>query len=161
MKSNDFGVTSEADEKKKKTQTATGAEDDNLLIAGSDPLIHVGDRIYQWNEFYSAHTGEFFSETILPTSLQFKIDITGRDPAKWRVVGWYYDGNFWSSTEEFREGVKTLERKPGPVVDGLWASTDHQGAKLKRDNLFPPVAVQPDGPRFAVDKEENYVEWST
>ncbi|KAL6922703.1 hypothetical protein FSST1_006729 [Fusarium sambucinum] len=139
--------------------TATGAEDDSLLIAGSDPLIHNGDRVYQWNEFYSAHTGEFFSETILPTSLQFKVDITGRDPSKWEVVGWYYDGSYWPTTDEFKEGSKTLKRKPGPNVDGLWTSTDQQGDKLPLDHLHPPTAVQPDGPRFGLDREENYVEW--
>ncbi|KAM0240142.1 hypothetical protein ACHAP5_008062 [Fusarium lateritium] len=139
--------------------TAAGAEDDNLLIAGSDPLIHHGDRVYQWNEFYSAHTGEFFSETILPTSLQFKVDITGRDPSKWKVVGWYYDGNYWPATTEFKEAAETLERKPRPNVDGLWTSTDQQGGKLPLDHLYPPTAVQPDGPRFRLDREENYVEW--
>jgi primary-amine oxidase len=130
------------------------------LIAGSDPLIHHGDRVYQWNEFYSAHTGEFFSETILPTSLQFKVEITGRDPSKWKVVGWYYDGNYWPTTAEFKEAAETLKRKPGPNVDGLWTSTDQQGEKLPLDHLYPPTAVQPDGPRFSLDREENYVEWS-
>jgi primary-amine oxidase len=130
------------------------------LIAGSDPLIHQEDRVYQWNEFYSAHTGEFFSETILPTSLQFKVDITGRDPSKWKVVGWYYDGNYWSTTAEFKEAAETLKRKPGPNVDGLWTSTDQQGEKLPLDHLYPPIAVQPDGPRFSLDREENYIEWS-
>ncbi|KAL6364234.1 hypothetical protein LRP88_02151 [Fusarium phalaenopsidis] len=139
--------------------TATGADDDKLLIAGSDPLTHSGDRIYQWNEFYSAHTGEFFSETILPTSLQFKADITGRDPSKWRVVGWYYDGNYWPTTAAFRKGVETLTRRPGPNVDGSWTSTDQQGEKLPRDHLYPPISVQPEGPRFGVDREQNYVEW--
>ncbi|KAM0198542.1 hypothetical protein ACHAPI_004069 [Fusarium lateritium] len=139
--------------------TAAGAEDDNLLIAGSDPLIHHADRVYQWNEFYSAHTGEFFSETILPTSLQFKVDITGRDPSKWKVVGWYYDGNYWPTTTEFKKAAETLERKPGPNIDGLWTSTDQQGGKLPLDHLYPPTAVQPDGPRFRLDREENYIEW--
>ncbi|KAF4342275.1 multidrug resistance [Fusarium beomiforme] len=140
--------------------TATGSKDDNLLIAGSDPLIHSGDRIFQWNEFYLAHTGEFFSETILPTSLQFKVDITGRDPSKWKVVGWYYDGNYWPSTAAFLKSVKNLKQKLGPNVDGSWTSTDQQGEKLPLDHLYPPVSVQPDGPRFAVDREQNYVEWS-
>ncbi|KAF5565087.1 multidrug resistance [Fusarium phyllophilum] len=139
--------------------TATGAKMDNLLIAGSDPLIHRHGRVYQWNEFYSAHTGEFYSETVLPTSLQFKVDLTGRDPSKWKVVGWYYDGHFWPTTAAFRKGIKTLTRKPGPVVDGPWTSTDQQGDSFPRDDLFPPVPVQPDGPRFGVDREQNYVEW--
>ncbi|EEU33975.1 uncharacterized protein NECHADRAFT_94780 [Fusarium vanettenii 77-13-4] len=139
--------------------TATGADDDKLLIAGSDPLTHSGDKIYQWNEFYSAHTGEFFSETILPTSLQFKLDITGRDPSKWKVVGWYYDGNYWPTTAAFRKGIETLTRRPGTNVDGSWTSTDQQGEKLPRDHLYPPISVQPEGARFGVDREQNYVEW--
>ncbi|KAF5658677.1 peroxisomal amine oxidase [Fusarium heterosporum] len=139
--------------------TATGADDDNLLIAGNDPLIHSGGRVYQWNEFYSAHTGLFFSETILPTSLQFKVDITGRDPTKWKVIGWYYNGQFWPTTAAFIKGVETLKRPPGPNVDGLWTSTQQQGDNLPRDDLHPPITVQPDGPRFGLDRKQNYVEW--
>ena len=141
-------------------KTAAGEKDNNLLIAGNDPLIHKKGRIYQWNEFYTAHTGEFFSETVLPTSLQFKVDITGRDPSKWKVVGWYYNGDYWPTTEEFRKAAKALKRKPGPVVDGPWTSTDYNGEKLPRDDLYPPVAVQADGSRFGVDKTQNYIEWS-
>lgn len=130
------------------------------MIAGSDPLIHSGGRVYQWNEFYSAHTGEFFSETILPTSLQFKVDLTGRDQSKWRVVGWYYDGHYWPTTDSFIQGIRDIKRKPGPVVDGPWTSTDQHGDKLPKDELHPPISVQPDGPRFGVDRQENFVEWS-
>ncbi|KAF4996189.1 hypothetical protein FGRMN_4637 [Fusarium graminum] len=139
--------------------TATGADDDNLLIAGNDPLIHSNDRIYQWNEFYSAHTGLFFSETILPTSLQFKADITGRDPTKWKVIGWYYNGQFWPTTAAFIKGVETLEQIPGPNVDGPWTSTQQQGGNLPHDDLHPPITVQPEGPRFGLDRKQNYVEW--
>lgn len=76
------------------------------------------------------------------------------------MVGWYYDGNYWPTTSAFRKGVETLARRPGPVVDGLWSSTDQTGDQLPYDHLQPPISVQPDGPRFGLDRKENYVEWS-
>ncbi|KAL9111597.1 MAG: hypothetical protein Q9187_007909 [Circinaria calcarea] len=140
--------------------TATGAANDTLLIAGSDPLIHENGRVMQWNEFYGLRTGELASETLLPTGLQFKIDVTGRDPSQWSVKGWYYNGLFWTSIEDFRNAFNSPDfLKPGPNVDGAWTSTDQQGPLLPHDELYPPVTVQPDGRRFGVDVEEKYVEW--
>ena len=138
-----------------------GAQNDSLLIAGNDPLLREKGRVYQWNEFYSLQTGVFVSETLLPTGLQFKLDITGRDPSKWSVVGWYYTGSFWETTEEFRKAYNSPGfLKPGPNVDGNWTSTDQQGPVLPHDDLYPPTSVQPDGNRYAVDVQEKYVEWS-
>ena len=132
-----------------------------MLIAGNDPLLHEGGKIYQWNEFYSAHTGDFFTETILPSGLQFKIDITGRDPSKWSVVAWYYNGGFWNTLDEFRAAMNATNFvRPGPNVDGLWGGTDQAGTVPPHDELYPPISVQPDGNRYSVDMDEQYVEWS-
>jgi primary-amine oxidase len=132
-----------------------------LAIAGSTPLIFEGDRVFQWNQFFGLHTGACYDEDLLPTGLMFKADITGRDPSKWSVVGWYYNGIFYESEAVFRQAINSTSfAKPGPNVDGAWACTDYNNVSLPHDELNPPVPVQPDGTRFALDEQEKYVEWS-
>ena len=91
----------------------------------------------------------------------FKADITGRDPAKWSVVAWQYNGIYYESEAAFRRAINSTGfAKPGTNVDGPWGCTDYNKDPFPHDELNPPVPVQPDGARFAVDVEEKYVEWS-
>lgn len=132
-----------------------------MAIAGNTPLIHEDDKVYQWNQFYNLHTGPCINEQLLPTGLMFKTDITGRDPAKWSVLAWQYDGIFYESEEAFREAFASPDfKKVGTNIDGPWACTDHNNETFPHDEIYPPVPVQPEGPRFGVDVEEKYVEWS-
>ena len=115
----------------------------------------------QWNQFYVLHTGNVYDEDLLPTGLEFKIDITGRDPSKWSVVGWFYGGQFWPTTKAFIAAATAPGFKNyGAPVDGSWGSTDPQGDVLPHDDLYPPASFQSQGTRYAVDIDEKYVEWS-
>lgn len=143
-------------------QTALGAPNDTLAVAGSAPLIFEDDKVFQWNQFYGLHTTTCIDEYLLLSGLEFKTDITGRDPTKWSVVAWQYNGIFYESETAFRQALNSSGfARPGRSVDGDWACTDYNGDAFPRDELNPPVPVQPDGPRFAVDEQEGYVEWST
>lgn len=133
-----------------------------MAIAGNTPLIFEDEKVFQWNQFYSLHTGPCVDEVVLPSGLMFKTDITGRDPSKWSVVAWQYDGVFYESEAAFRQAVTSPSYvSPGTNVDGDWACTDYNEDPFPHDELNPPVPVQPDGPRFGVDEREKYVEWST
>ena len=139
-----------------------GALNDTLALAASTPLTFEGDRVSQWNQFYSINTTPCLDEYLLLSGLQFKTDITGRDPAKWSVTGWQYNGIFYPSEAAFRQAINSTGFiRPGLNVDGDWACTDYNGEPFPHDDLNPPVPVLPDGARFAVDVEEKYVEWST
>ncbi|KAL8725316.1 MAG: hypothetical protein Q9181_006455 [Wetmoreana brouardii] len=140
--------------------TATGDANGTLAIAGTTPLIHDGENVFQWNQFYALHTGPCEDEDILPSGLMFKADITGRDPSKWSVVAWQYNGIFYETEAAFRQAVNSSSFvKPGTNVDGDWACTDYNNDPFPHDELNPPVPVQPDGTRFALDEQEKYVEW--
>ena len=133
-----------------------------MATAGNTPLIFEDGKVFQWNQFYGVHTGPCLDEYLFPSGLMFKTDITGRDPAKWSVVAWQYNGIFYDSEKAFRSAINSSSFSiPGTGVDGDWACTDHSGDPFPHDELNPPVPVQPDGPRFAVDEQEKYVEWST
>ena len=139
-----------------------GAPNDTLAIAGSTPLTYEDDKIFQWNQFFNIHTGVCFNEYLLLSGFQFKTDVTGRDPAKWSVVAWYYNGIYYESEAALRQAVNSTGFEiPGPNVDGDWACTDYNNDPFPHDELNPPVPVQPDGARFALDVQEKYVEWST
>lgn len=143
-------------------QTALGTPNDTLAIAGSAPLTFEDDKVFQWNQFYSINTTPCLDEYLLLSGLEFKADITGRDPAKWSVVAWQYNGIFYESETAFRQALNSSNFAiPGPNSDGDWACTDYNGDSFPHDELNPPVPVQPDGPRFAVDEQEGYIEWST
>ena len=132
-----------------------------MIVGGTDPLTHENGRITQWAQFISLQTGIFVSETLLPTGLEFKLDVTGRDPSKWSVLGWYYQGAFYETADGLRKAIKQYGfRKPGPNADGPWTSTDWNNETVPHDNISPPVPVQPEGQRWGVDVEEKYVEWS-
>ena len=127
-------------------------------MASNGNFLHEGGRVSLWWQFVGYPQGTFLDPDILFQGLEFKTDITGRDPSKWSVTGWYYNNFFSPSLDEFRKAIPGL--KTGKNVDGPWGATDQAGPKLPRDELYPPVTVQPDGPRYAVDHEAKYVEWS-
>ncbi|KAK6992126.1 amine oxidase [Favolaschia claudopus] len=147
--------------------TATGSDDDDFDIWGIDPLwmeeIDGEQRVILWNTYWRYPSDEdavFDGETLLPQGLFFKSDITGRDPSKWKVLGWLYGDIFYSTTEEFRQAWKS----PGFVkyqlnLPGEWIGSDQTGQHFLADTIAPPVAVQPNGQRFSVDEKQKYVEW--
>ncbi|WFC98813.1 primary-amine oxidase [Malassezia yamatoensis] len=137
-------------------------------IWGIDPLWIEDDRVIYWVSYFANVQGfQFDGTTLLPQGLFFKCDITGRDITKWSVKGWYYNGQFWNSTEAFREAWQHGQiRKPdqinSPYLDNnehAWYGTDRFGEALPHDEKAPPASIAPEGQRFAVDNNNRYVEW--
>lgn len=82
--------------------------------------------------------------------------MTGRNRDGWRFVGWLHNGVYYNSHAAFRAAYETPKfvhptRNIG--ADGEWAMTDQKGPALKYDDRAPPMQVQPEGNRFAVDGE--------
>jgi primary-amine oxidase len=139
-----------------------GEDTDTLDIWGIDPLIQDEEtgRVYRWDGFWGVPGKGFDSDTVLPMGLYFKTDVTGREPANWTVEGWFYDNQFFETTEEFREAYWGGRlKKGGPVKEQRWASTDRRGGRMPMDGARPPEPVAPSGSRYSVDYENNYVEW--
>ncbi|KZL83511.1 copper amine oxidase [Colletotrichum incanum] len=142
---------------------AVGQDNDTLALVGlTTPYQEDSEgRIVRWDEFKRRPADEFDVQTLLPQGLFLKTDVTGRDPSKWRVLGWFYNGNFYANTEEFRAAYQRPDfQKLQPNVEGDWARTDRQGPTLQYDLLPPPNMLHPNGQaRFSVDNEEKYIEW--
>ena len=142
--------------------TIMGRSNDTLDIWGIDPLIQDEEtgRVYRWDGFWGLPELGFDSDTVLPLGLYFKSDVTGRDPSKWTIEGWFYDDQFFGTTGEFRraywDGKLT---KGGPVKEQRWVNSDRRGGRMPMDDAKPPEPVAPSGSRYSIDYENNYVEW--
>jgi primary-amine oxidase len=137
--------------------TVNGTDADTGDMWGIDPLWHEVDdegnsHVITWLTFWRYPTTDFYfdGETLLPQGLFIKMDITGRDPSQWHLVGWLYNDIYYTS-----EGFEKLT----PNISGDWIGTDQAGSTMPFDDLPPPMPVQPAGQRFSVDVEEKYVEW--
>ncbi|KAJ7078447.1 copper amine oxidase [Mycena belliarum] len=147
--------------------TANGSDDDDFDIWGIDPLwkeeIDGEQRVILWNTYWRYPSGKnaiFDGETLLPQGLFFKSDITGRDPSKWKLLGWLYGDIFYSTTEEFRKAWGSAGFvKYDLNLPGSWIGSDQTGDFFPGDDIAPPVAIQPNGQRFSVDEAQKYVEW--
>ncbi|KLU86645.1 hypothetical protein MAPG_05657 [Magnaporthiopsis poae ATCC 64411] len=140
--------------------TVLGRRNDTLEIWGVDPLWQEDGRVRRWDTFWNLPTDYSDAQSLLPTGLFLLTDVTGRDPSRWRLEGWLYNGIFYNSTAAFRTAYWTPGfEKLGVNVEGDWARTDHQGPTMPLDNRRPPVLVAPSGSRFSLDPDERYVEW--
>lgn len=150
---------------------------------GTEPLPDSNGRVTQWLEAWAVPNGPFDAQTVLreyyrlgglsnrlsnaynspaATGLTLKTDITGRDPSKWSFGGWWFNNLFYPTHEAFRSAWNSTGFvKPTRInnTDSSWYGTDQFGDKLPFDTTPPPMSVQPKGQRFAVNKEQNYVEW--
>lgn len=140
--------------------TFLGLDNDTISMWGTDPLSQGQDRITRWDQFWNEPASDFDDSTLLPLGLYVHSDVTGRDPSKWKLLGWLYNDIFYSTTEEFRQDFYSPGfKKLGLNTEGKWAQTDQQGKVLPHDRSYPPVSVAPSGSRFAVDVAQKYVEW--
>lgn len=140
--------------------TSYGLENDTVAVGGIDPVYQDDDRILRWDGFFSLPTDIFDSSSMMPMGLYFMSDVTGRDASKWSLEGWYYNGIFYETTDDFRTAYwgGEVEKLKGNW-DGPWAHTDQQGPIAPLDENSPPVALAPQGPRYSVDAQSKYVEW--
>jgi primary-amine oxidase len=138
---------------------AVGSENDTAGVFGIDPLWQDDGKIIRWDGFWN--NAQFFdSSTLLPLGLYVQSDVTGRDPSKWKVLGWLYNDIFYETTEAFRKAYFTPGFvKLAPNADGPWGATDQTGPVEPMDTMYPPTTVAPSGNRFSVDSSQNYVEW--
>ncbi|EER23430.1 Copper amine oxidase, putative [Coccidioides posadasii C735 delta SOWgp] len=141
--------------------TFMGLPNDTVFVKGFEPLQIGNQSVITWLQFWSYPIGTIDDRaSVLPLGLHTKINIAGRDPSKWSVLGWYYNGNFYKTTEAFRKAYFSPGfQKRGANVDGLWAQLMRDGKPRPRDTLVAPVQVQPQGRRFGVDVKEKYIEW--
>jgi primary-amine oxidase len=143
--------------------TVTGAEDDTLDVWGIDPLWHENSRVMNWLGFWRYDDIGSDGETLLPQGLYFKIDMTGRDPSKWSLIGWLYNDIYYTSTADFRAAWSSPSFEKAGVHNipseyiALPGFKEEDSPPLDvRPHPFP---IQPAEARFEVDYDAQYVTW--
>ncbi|KAK8084653.1 Primary amine oxidase lung isozyme [Apiospora hydei] len=141
--------------------TLSGYANDTMRIGSTDPVWQGEDgTVKRWYGVSRKPSGMFDTGSIMSAGLYMKSDVTGRDPSKWKLEGWYYNGVFYESTEAFRAayfspGFEKIGREP----DAQWAWTERQGDPYPGDDTPAPMAVAAGPPRHKVDVARQYVEW--
>ncbi|KAJ5774196.1 membrane copper amine oxidase [Penicillium paradoxum] len=131
---------------------------DGLELNYRDPWVEDG-HILRWCSFQRAGT-RAEAGTLLPQGLYVKLDTTGRDSKKWKVLRWYYNGHLYNSTEEFRTAWQSpgFEKLP-PNYDGPWTTIEDFSSQVQDRDMPAPLVVHPGGPRYQLDREAQYVSW--
>ena len=99
-------------------------------------------------------------KTLLPQGIYAKVDARSTDPKDWAVGQFYYNGNLYDSEDDFRLALQqpNFVRTPSNL-DGSWTDTEDFKSQPSGRELPPPVSVQPYGPRYKLDREQQYVSW--
>lgn len=129
------------------------------LMAVSRPATWTDGTVSAWATVHSPGY-RFDSWSLLAQGLYCRFDITGRNSSEWKIYEWFYNGVLYASTEAFRTAWKNGDvKKLPPNRDGKWteAQPDEKGIPGREKNT--PIMIQPDGPRYKIDKEENFVSW--
>ncbi|KAK8069373.1 primary amine oxidase- lung isozyme [Apiospora phragmitis] len=118
--------------------TLSGYANDTMRLGSTDPVWQGEDgTVKRWYGVSRKPSSMFDTGSIMSAGLYVKSDVTGRDPSKWKLEGWYYNGVFYKTTEAFRTAYFSPGfEKIGREADGPWAWTERQ-----------------------VDVERQYVEW--
>ncbi|KAK3071898.1 hypothetical protein LTR53_007816 [Teratosphaeriaceae sp. CCFEE 6253] len=128
-----------------------------LLAFPRGSRIETGGMVL-WMQFYRPGMGSA-GRTLLPQGIYAKVDATSSNIGDWSVSEFYYNGVMYADEHEFRAALDSSDfvRTP-PNLDGPWTDTEDFGEYADRD-LPPPVSVQPYGPRYKLDRKEQYVSW--
>lgn len=95
-------------------------------------------------------------ETALLTHIS---DITGRDPAGWKLLGLYYGGGYYETVEDLRAAIAEpgfVRTEKAEVTQSML--TNRTGKALPYDAEAPPIQTQRQK-RWTLDKKEKYVKW--
>lgn len=120
----------------------------------------VGERnLTVWIGFWRPGLGSG-ARTLLPQGIYAKVEALSSDLSHWTVGEFYYNGIVYENVQAFRDAIKSPDFKPTPAnIDGDWTNTEDFQSKPDGRELPPPVIVQPYGPRYKLDKKEQYVSW--
>lgn len=135
------------------------SDPDALVIGARPALIDHGSMVH-WLEFFGSGI-ESDSRSLLPQGLYVKLDTPTANPSTWTTGEWFYNGILYSNDTVLREAIKSPDFvKLELNRDGSWTDTEDFGASsFPERDMPPPLSIQPYGPRYHLDREQNYVSW--
>ncbi|KAJ7759342.1 amine oxidase catalytic domain-containing protein [Mycena maculata] len=142
-------------------QPSQGSEPSDLVFGASTPFSYDGSFRRMWVQLKQNTPGSFLKAL----DMYFYIDLTSMDPAEWYLIRMVYNRQVFATTEDFMEAYSngTLKRSRSPDApaadEEAWAGRERRGAKRDLDERAGPRQVSFNGPRYKIDKENQWVSW--
>ncbi|KAJ7111935.1 amine oxidase catalytic domain-containing protein [Mycena epipterygia] len=137
-----------------------GLEPD-LVFGGSTPFSYDGSFRRMWLQLKKNTPGSYLKAL----DMYFYVDVTSIDPSEWYLIRMVYNRQVFTTTEEFMEAylngtLKRSSRPDDPAADEeTWSGRERRGAKRDLDERAGPRQVSFNGPRYRVDKDNQWVSW--
>jgi primary-amine oxidase len=142
----------------------TKADPENLdnpdgLVAGARPALIEAGRMVLWYEFFAPGMRSD-ARSILPQGLYVKLDIPSTKRDTWLVGEWLYNGVIYDNDTMLRDAMLDPGfEKTAINHNGHWADTEEFETVLPERDMLPPLSIQPFGPRYELDRAQNYISW--
>jgi primary-amine oxidase len=134
-------------------------DDPNGLVIGSRPALVESGRMVHWLEFFAPGM-KSDGRSMLPQGLYVKLDIPSANPETWTTREWFYNGLLYENDTMLREAMKDPGFERLTInEDGSWTDTEDIDFTNPEREMAPPLSIQPYGPRYHLDREENYMSW--
>ncbi|KAK4970550.1 hypothetical protein LTR66_011535 [Elasticomyces elasticus] len=141
------------------TANRANPDDPDGLLVVPRPVRVAGGDLVEWVQLYRPGM-KSNARTILPQGIYAKLNTSSRDVGEWTVGGWYYNGVLYESIDSFRAAVQAPGFQKTPLnLDGPWTDTEDFVSSPPGRDMPPPVMVQPNGPRYRLDRKERHVSW--
>ena len=134
-------------------------DDPNGLVMGSRPALIDSGRMVHWLEFFGPGM-KSDGRSLLPQGLYVKLDIPSANPETWKSGEWFYNGILYDNGTMLREAMKSPDFERLTLnEDGSWTDTEEFDTLTPERAMPPPLSIQPYGPRYHLDRSENYISW--
>ncbi|KAJ7846914.1 amine oxidase catalytic domain-containing protein [Mycena leptocephala] len=133
----------------------------DLLGEFTTPFSYDGSFRRMWIQLKQNTPGSFLKGL----DLYLYLDMTSMIPSEWYLVRMVYNRQVFSTTQEFLEAYLngTLKRSSPPYApvgeEESWAGRERKGHKRDLDERAGPRQVSFNGPRYRVDKDNQWVSW--
>ncbi|KAF8176144.1 amine oxidase catalytic domain-containing protein [Mycena galopus ATCC 62051] len=132
-----------------------------LLFGIATPLSYDGSFRRMWIQLKRNAPGSF----LMALDMYFYVDFTSMDPTEWYLLRMVYNRQVFATTEDFLAAYLngTLKRSSRPDTpegdEKSWAGRQRRGLKRDLDERAGPRQVSFNGPRYRVDKDNQWVTW--
>ncbi|KAK7006189.1 amine oxidase catalytic domain-containing protein [Favolaschia claudopus] len=132
-----------------------------LLFAATTPFSYDGSFRRMWIQLKKDLPGSF----LMALDMYFYVDFTSMDPAEWYLIRMVYNRQAFASVEDFLGAYSngTLKRSSPPDIpnsgEEAWAGRERRGNKRDLDERAGPRQVSFNGPRYRVDKDNQWISW--
>ncbi|KIX96358.1 uncharacterized protein Z520_08136 [Fonsecaea multimorphosa CBS 102226] len=135
-------------------------DDPNGLVMGSRPALIDSGRMVHWLEFFGPGM-KSDGRSLLPQGLYVKLDVPSANPKTWTTREWFYNGVLYDNATMLRAAMASPGFERLTInKDGGWTDTEDFGtSNPERDDMPPPLSIQPYGPRYRLDRAQNYISW--